>query len=207
MKKTLSILLLIASFISGFAQDAVIGDKSSTAIRLGGKQKIRSYATINNGDTMAIVHLHPVYIIEKRQFKNVFQANKYGRLVRNVKKTYPYAKIAGKKMKDYNKMIAGKSEAEKKRLMAKAEKELVDQFEKDIRNMTFTQGHILLKLIDRETGNTSYQIIKEMRGSLSATLWQSLAKVFSTDLKAEYDPDGDDKQVEEIVQLIERGEI
>ena len=91
--------------------------------------------------------------------------------------------------------------------MTKAEKELVGQFEKDIKNLTFTQGHILLKLIDRETGNSSYQLIKDMRGNLSASLWQSLARVFSTDLKAKYDPDGDDKQVEEIVLLIERGEI
>ena len=207
MKKLVFILIVLFYGQMSYAQDAVIGDSQNKAVSLAKPKKIRCYGTIVNGDTIPTVYLKPFYVIEKRKFKNSFQANRYGRLVRNVKKTYPYAKIAGKKMKDYNAMIKGKTEAEKKKLMAKAEKELVGQFEKDIKNLTFTQGHILLKLIDRETGNSSYQLIKDMRGNLSASLWQSLARVFSTDLKAKYDPDGDDKQVEEIVLLIERGEI
>lgn len=166
------------------------------------------YAKIVNGDTLPVVYLKPSWVVEKRVFKNQFQAWKYQRLVKNVKAAYPYAKIAGRKMKEYNTMLVNvKSEDEKHRVMKKVEKELKDEFEDELKDLTVTQGRILLKLIDRETGNTSYTLVKELRGTMSATFWQTLAVVFGNDLKAEYDSNGDDKQVEEIVQLIERGAI
>lgn len=170
---------------------------------------IKCYAVIIDGDTIPVVYLRkPVYCEDKRTFNNFVQRMRYNRLVHNIKIALPYAKIAGKKMKEYNVLLVNvKSEEEKHRVMKKVEDEMRKEFEKDLKNLTVTQGRLLLKLIDRETGNTSYTLVKELRGKMSATFWQALAVVFGNDLKAKYEPDGDDKQVEEIVQLIERGRI
>lgn len=129
-------------------------------------------------------------------------------MVKNVKAAYPYAKIAGRKMKEYNTLLVNvKTEDEKHRAMKKIENELRDEFEEDLKDLTITQGRILLKLIDRETGNSSYALIRDLRGSTTASFGQALALLFGNDLKAEYEADGGDKQVEQIVQLLERGAI
>ncbi|MBP5589974.1 MAG: DUF4294 domain-containing protein, partial [Bacteroidales bacterium] len=84
-------------------------------------------------------------------------------------------------------------------------KSIFKEFEGDVRKMTVSQGQILIKLIDRETQNTSYQLIKEYRGGLSAAFWQGVAKLFGTNLKATYDTYGEDSLIELIVQDIESG--
>ena len=99
------------------------------------------------------------------------------------------------------------SEKEKKKFIKEQEKIMKEQFEKDLKNLTYTQGKILIKLIDRETGHTSYTLVKELRGSLQAFFWQGIAKIFSANLKSEYDPDGADKMIEKVVQSIEKGEL
>ena len=86
-------------------------------------------------------------------------------------------------------------------------KELKSDFERDLKQLTITQGRILIKLIDRETGNTSYALVKELRGSLQAFFWQGLARLFGTNLKTEFDAAGEDAAIESIVQQIERGQL
>jgi Domain of unknown function (DUF4294) len=169
----------------------------------------RCYATVIDGDTIPLVYIRrAVWCVDDRTFKNFIQKMRYNRLVHNIKIALPYAKIAGKKMKEYNTLLVKvKSEDEKHRVMKKVEDEMRKEFEKDLKNLTVTQGRLLLKLIDRETGNSSYTLVKELRGKSSAVFWQTLALVFGNDLKAKYEPDGDDKQVEEIVRLVERGSI
>ncbi len=73
--------------------------------------------------------------------------------------------------------------------------------------MTINQGRLLIKLIDRETGKTTYSVVKDMRGSFSAFMWQSVAVMFNSSLKTEYDPQGSDKNVEEAIKLIEAGDF
>jgi len=163
---------------------------------------------IVDGDTIAYICLPVVRIYAPRIFKSDKEERKWSKLVRDVKKVYPYAVLANEKIKDYDaKLIKIDSESEKKRMMKIAEDDLKKQFEGDIRNMTYSQGKILIKLIDRETGNTSYQIVKEFRGVLSAFFWQSVARLFGANLKDEYDAAGDDKLIEEIVLLIQGGDI
>ena len=87
------------------------------------------------------------------------------------------------------------------------EKQLMDEFGKELKKLTITQGRILLKLIDRETGNTSYELLKELRGTVSAVFWQTIARLFGSDLKSQYDPQDDDFLVERVVRLIETGQI
>ncbi len=166
-----------------------------------------SYIILENGDTLPVVSLQPVNISENRTFANKREERKWSRLKRDVAKVYPYSKVAGKKLKDYNDLMVGKSEKEQSRLLKKAEAELKKEFEGDIRNMTLNQGRILIKLIDRETGNTSYGLVKDLRGSFQAFFWQSLARVFKANLKSSYDPNAnkEDKMIEDIIGSIEDG--
>ena len=123
-------------------------------------------------------------------------------------RAYPYAKISSAELilieESVSKMT---SEKEKKKFIKEQEKIMKEQFEKDLKNLTYTQGKILIKLIDRETGHTSYNLVKDLRGSLQAFFWQGIAKIFSANLKSEYDPDGADKMIEKVVQSIEKGEL
>jgi hypothetical protein len=165
-------------------------------------------ADIVNGDTVPILTLDEVTISPPYSVSIPKNPAKYTKLIRDVKKVYPYAVIAGVKLKEYNDMIiATKDEVEKKVKLKQAEEDIKTQFTDDIENMTQTQGKILLKLIDRQTGVTSYEIVKELRGSLRAIFWQTIARVFGNNLKVEYDPTGDDKAIEEIVQQIESGKL
>ncbi|MBS1569615.1 MAG: DUF4294 domain-containing protein, partial [Bacteroidetes bacterium] len=119
-----------------------------------------------------------------------------------------YAVITSKLLDEYDHDLAGISSQRDRELYLKlAETELRAEFEGDLKEMTMTQGRILVKLIDRETGHTSYELVKQLRGSFQAWMWQGLAKLFGQDLKGEYDPEGDDKVVESIVRRIENGEL
>jgi hypothetical protein len=165
-------------------------------------------AIIINGDTLPIISLSEVQIFGPVVFANKMEALYFSRLVLNVRKVYPYAKIVGAKTQEYNLMIAqAKNRKERKRLMKQAEEELKAQFEDDVKNMNEVQGEILIKLIDRETGASSYDLIKEFRGGIEAVFYQSFGRLFGYNLKSTYDPTGEDKEIEKIVVLIENGKL
>ncbi|MEI6122624.1 MAG: DUF4294 domain-containing protein [Bacteroidota bacterium] len=165
-------------------------------------------AAIVNGDTLPIVPLSEVKIYGKLIFGNKIDALQFSRTVLIVKSVYPYAKIVAVKAKEFNTMIANaNSRKEKKRLMKKAEDELMSQFEDDVKKMNDEQGSILIKLIDRETGSSSYDLIKDFRGGLVATFYQSFGRVYGYNLKSKYDPTGEDKNIEQIVVMLENGQL
>jgi len=129
-------------------------------------------------------------------------------MIRNIKKAYPYARIAAdelKKLDDY--LLTLSNDKEQKAYINQAEKEIMKRFEKDVRKLTVTQGIILVKLIDRETGRTSYQVIKELKGGFTAFFWQGIARIFGNNLKTKYDPEDQDKVMEDIILGIEAGYI
>jgi hypothetical protein len=166
-------------------------------------------AVIIDGDTVPVISLPEIKVFAPIKFKNKIEEIQFTKLMRNVKKVYPLARIAAAKMIEYNEIIEKKtySEAEKRKLMKIAEDDLKKEFEGQIRKLTFSQGKILIKLIDRETKNTSYELIAEFRGKVIASFWQSLARIFGMNLKMEYDPYGTDKDIERIVQMIENGTL
>ncbi|PID95603.1 MAG: hypothetical protein CSA94_00770 [Bacteroidetes bacterium] len=134
-----------------------------------------------NGDTTYIQTLKPFVVFQFKKRPDW----RTRRLIRNIKKAYPYAKLASQKLYEYN--VALKSipnENDRKRLMKQAESELKAEFSDELKKLTFSQGRILLKLIDRETGNTSFELVKELRGNFSAFFWQTFARVFG--LKKKY---------------------
>jgi hypothetical protein len=161
---------------------------------------------IENGDTVYTVMIDEVHIISRHTVKNPWDEKRYWRLVYNLKKVYPYAKLAKNKLIELNShFVEMKTEKEKKEYTKQVEKELKAQFEEELKNLTVTQGRLLIKLIDRETGKTSYELVKELRGNISAIFWQTLAKLFGSSLKAEYDANGSDKQIEDILIAIDQG--
>jgi hypothetical protein len=167
-------------------------------------------AQVIDGDTVPVLVLDEVTVNPpvKTETTTSLSPVKYSKLVRDVKKAYPYAVTVSIKLKDYNEALSKMTdETERKEYLKKTEKELKDEFTDDVENMTLSQGIILLKLIDRETGNSSYELVKELRGAVRAVFWQALARLFGANLKVEYDPTGDDKFIEEIVLKIENGTL
>ena len=197
-----AIFLSLGSFEMAFCQNEILGEEKNAPIQL--EQK-RFRAKIEGADTIALAQLPTCYIIEKHKFKSSSDEKRYWRLVRNVKKVLPYARLAGNKYKQLNEQLVNKTEGEKKFLMKRVEREIKKDFSKDIKNMTYTQGTILLKLIDRETSITAYDLVKELRGSFSAMFWQSVSLMFDNSLKAEYDPVGDEQEIEGIITLLDKG--
>ncbi len=119
--------------------------------------------------------------------------------------TYPYAKKAGLIMNDMNlKLSKMTSEGDRKSYIKSREKELKKEFTDPLTNLSIYQGKILMKLINRQTGNNCYDIIKEYKGGFTARFWQTVAFFFSSNLKQPYDAKGDDRQIESIVDEMER---
>ena len=172
------------------------------ALQLG---EMRVKAIVYEGDTIPFVTLQPIVCYTDRIFTSRKQKTAWDRLKYNVKIVYPYAILAAAKLKEYDRILAAMPEKDRKIYTKLAEKQLKDQFGKELENLTTTQGRLLVKLVDRETGKTTYTIVKEMRGSFSAFMWQSLALMFSSNLKDEYDAQGEDKNIEQAIRLIEDG--
>lgn len=174
----------------------------------GISQGVTTEGVVVDGDTIPIVMLDEAVITEFRKERSRKYKRKYNRFYKKVIKVYPYAKVAGDLLDEYHHRIEEiDDEKLQKKYLKKAEQELKEEFEGDLRNMTISEGIILIKLIDRETGETSYDIVKELRGSFTAFFWQGIARLFGTNLKLEYDPENEDEVIENIVLQIERGEI
>ncbi len=172
---------------------------------LGNRSVVK--ALIKDGDTIPYVALEPFRVTAYRPYQNKRLDKKFLRLKWHVEKVYPYAKVVGERLRYYNDIMVKLNEKERKILMKKVEMDLKKEFDSDMRKLTITQALILIRLIDRETKHTSYELIKELRGSFSAFFWQSLARICGTNLKMHYDPENDeeDEMIERIVQLIEDG--
>jgi hypothetical protein len=166
------------------------------------------WAEVYNGDTIPSIRFPDVYVYAEYAYKNKKQYEAWTRTKYNVKKVYPYAILAAARLKEYNLILEKMpDEKSKKAYIKKIEKELKNEFEEPLKNLTTTQGEILLKLIDRETGNTSYELVKSLRGNFQAFMWQSLARLFGSNMKAQYDPEGEDIMIERAIKLIEAGQF
>jgi hypothetical protein len=163
--------------------------------------------TINNGDTIPVVQLREVTILNW-QGLSTQEARKMTRLMKNVKIVYPYARLAGIKLGEYEEILAAAPDDNaRKKIMKQVEDELEAEYGKELRELTISQGKILLKLIDRETGSSSYDLVADLRGEFRALFYQTFARFFGLNMKIRYDPEGEDKEIEYIVRLIENGQL
>lgn len=165
--------------------------------------------TVENNDTIYIGVLPAAKVYDKLPKQKGREWRKYYRLIHNFSKVYPYALVARKLVERADSTIeaGGLKRSKREKYIDKVQKELFSVFEKPMRNLTVTQGALLMKLIERECGKSSYLIIKDYKNGMAAGFWQGIAKIFGTDLKAPYDPEGEDKATEELVKLWDDGEF
>ena len=164
---------------------------------------------VENGDTTYLEQLPPIFIFGIGGKKSEKQWQDYYKLVWRFARVYPYAMAAGEIQHKVDSVIEVNHYGmiKKDRLVESVQKQLFKNLEKSFRDMTVSQGALLMKLIDRETGQSSYSIIKEYKNGIAAGFWQGIAKLFDNDLKAPYDPMGADAQVEDLVHIWHAGEF
>lgn len=167
------------------------------------------YAQIlENGDTLLTVNLPEVDIDLMQRYNQIIETRSGRRLAVNVKKVYPYALIAREMLHEYDSLLAKESSSSARReLMKKAEDDLTARYTDELKNLNFTQGLILIRLIDRETGDSSYEVVQQLRGKFRAFFYQGFARLWGYDLKSEFDPhkNQEDDDIETIIAMIERG--
>lgn len=174
---------------------------------------IRSFSqqdTIIFLDSNLHVNLDEVKIVrcKKKRRKHYQNTRQYWRMVRNIRIVYPYAEAANETIGRLTKDLEGiESKKQRRKLIRKEYNGLMKDYKKPLMKLKISQGKLMMKLIDRETGNTSYNHLKELKGSFAAIFWQSVAAMFGSSLKAEYDPLGDDWMIEEILDRMKRGEL
>lgn len=160
--------------------------------------------TIVDGERLPWMLVPEVEITRKRIFKSPEDKARYMRLRYNVIKVLPYAQYAQNRYQQlYRDLALTGNKREQKRLVKDCEKEIKDMFNKEVKNLTISQGEILIKLIDRQTGNSSYEVVRELRGGVTAFFYQSIAKVFGHNLKNTYSPE-EDFEIENIIRSLER---
>ncbi|HEX2919735.1 MAG TPA: DUF4294 domain-containing protein [Bacteroidales bacterium] len=202
-KKLVSILLFLLPFFYGYGKAQVVTDT------LRGKEYLIQNVE-RNGVVLPEIEIKEVTVVGRpsREASRKSDYRKYERLIYNLKKVYPYALIVRGKLNEVNdQLVLLHTDRERKEFLREFEKDVFKEYEDDVRSMTITQGRLLLKLIDRETQNTSYDLIKDYRGKISAAFWQSIARIFGTNLKEQYDPFGDDALVEVLLWEIENGTL
>jgi len=166
--------------------------------------KVSAYITAS-GDTIPSGYLPPVLVETKlsRKWRD-YWAN-WTRLRNAVYVTYPYAKAASRIMNDINAKLVNVSDKKQRRAIIRSrEKELKKEFTDKLTNLSVYQGKVLMKLINRETGNNCYEIIEEYKGFVTAAFWQTVAVVFGSNLKQSYDAAGKDIDMEKIVRDVEK---
>jgi hypothetical protein len=165
------------------------------------------YGKIVDGDTIAVIPLREVNIFSWKMLDNK-EERKLTRLMKNVKIVYPYARLAGIKLAEYEGILyQAPDEKARRKIMKKIEEELDAEYGQELRDLTVTQGKILLKLIDRETGESSYNLVTEFRGEFRAVFYQAFARLFGLNMKLKYDPEDEDRDIEYIVKMIESGRL
>ena len=163
---------------------------------------------VQDGDTLYMAYLHEVWIYPPLKFKNKKQEKFYWRTVRDVKKCLPYAKSITKDMAYADEQLAQLPDQKARKKWWRAyEKQLFKKYEKDFRGMYASQGKMLMKLLDRETNKTSYDLIKQYKSKSTADFWQFIAKLFKNDLKDEYDAADKDRITERVINLVEAGQL
>lgn len=195
MKSILLIVFAMFSLIMG------ADDVSAQRYKRARAVKSMSRGIDENGDYVLYITLHEVRI-----FPRMRDINGYERMVRAVKKVYPLAIEASKRMHNLDEELAKYEKRKDQKEYTRAiEDALKEEISPVLWKMTRYEGKILLKLIDRETNHTVFGIIKDFRSGFTAGFYQMLAKLFGNDLKLEYDPDGEDAMLEEIVKYYKAG--
>jgi hypothetical protein len=198
LKHTIKVIMLLFLF------PLLLGNSKSFA-QYSVNDTINVQAFMYQGELMTLSVLSNVYVYCKLTKAQKEAIAAYNRLRNAVYVTYPYARKAGILMNEMNAHLSGITDKSiRKKYIKTREKELRKEFTTPLTNLSVYQGKVLMKLINRETGNNCYEIIKEYQGGLAAGLYQTVAFFFSTSLKQSYDPFSDDALIERFVIEVQR---
>lgn len=164
-------------------------------------------AFVRQGDTLAVMRLPEVTVRGKARRAAYYERynQRLARLDYNVRKVYPYARMAAGKINEIEAKLAKTSrESERKKIVKEEYASLINTFKAPLSKLSITQGRILIRLIYRETNESSFAHIREYKGGVNAYFWQSIALLFGNNLKADYEPYGRDAEIEEIIQKIKK---
>jgi hypothetical protein len=202
MRHFLSIII-ITVFIAGFTQKSQA--QTNGRPRLGPNDTVTVHAIFYENEWIPYSEMQVVYVTNGSYDKMVKILDEYNRLRNAVYVTYPYARTAGYVINDVNAHMQGMSKNDRKKYIKSREKELKKEFSDPLSNLSVYQGKILMKLINRQTGNNCFDLIKDYRGGLNARMYQTVAFFFGSSLKQDYDSINDktDKQIEAIVKEID----
>ena len=164
---------------------------------------------VEGNDTIYIDQIRASKVYSRLPKMKGREWRQYYRLVHNFSKAYPYALVAKKLVNEADRYIAENNlkGAKREKYISSVQKELFQVFEGQMRKLTVSQGALIMKLVDREVGKSSYNIIKGYKNRMAAGFWQGIAKMFGTDLKKPYDPEGEDKEIEDLVDIWEDGDF
>jgi hypothetical protein len=164
--------------------------------------------TVYNGDSIPDIITPPCYVYPPMTFRNEGERRAYTRLVANVKKVLPYAKLAKETlMETYEFVETLPNEKERKAHLKLVEDGIKEQYKPVVKRMSRSQGKLLIKLIYRECDQSSYELIQAFLGSFKAAYYQFFAGIFGSSLKKSYDPKGEDRDTERVVRLVESGQL
>jgi len=200
MKIRKIVILVVACLLAGFAQAHAQKHAANDTILLG--------ATVVNGDTIGMVFLPDFIELDKLPRRYAQAQKRMDELRYNVTKVYPYSIAAAEILKDVDVNLDKCADKKARKAYLKTvEKQLNTRFKGELTDLSITQGQILVRLIDRQTGKDCYSIIQDLKGGFSAVVFQSVALLFSNNLKREYDPIDRDKDIESIVKDLEASNL
>ncbi len=194
---TISFLLLMS--LPAFAQQDS-GDPTFVPTVKVGK-------TLVDGDSIQYMELSNVYVYPEPTFKNKRQQQAYMRLVRNVKKVLPIAKQVRQIIIETAEFTETLPESERKEHLKRVEASIVKEYKPQMKKLTFSQGKLLIRLVDRECNSTAYEAMQAFIGPVRSGMWQAFAWMFGASLKKGYDPEGVDRLTERVVLMVEAGQI
>ena len=195
-------------FVIGLSCWLGISESKAQSIRMNTLPEGYHRAYVEGNDTIAIFNLREVYIFPPVKFRNKREEAKYWKLVRDVKKTLPYAKMVYETLiETYEYIETLPTEKERQEHLKRMEKELFAQYKPELKKMTLSQGKLLIKLVDRQTSSTGYELVKAFMGPFKAGFYQAFAALFGASLKKQYDPTGDDALTERVILLVESGQL
>jgi hypothetical protein len=198
-------IIKLKYFVSFFVGFLSVNMNLSAQVQYGVNDTIVHEAIVYNGDTIELKTLANLFFHAQMTAAQRENAAKYNRLRNAVYVTYPFARRAGMVMNEMNEKLSGiNGRSERNKYIKSKESVLRKEFTDPLTNLSVYQGKVLMKLINRETGNNCYEIIKEYKGSLTARFYQTVAFFFNSNLKQPYNAETDDAVVEKLVMEVQR---
>ncbi len=198
---TICMLMTVCALTVGAQEEADSGNPTFVPT-------VKVSKVLRDGDSIQYMEMSNVYVYPQMTFSSKRQQNSYMRLVNNVKKTLPLAKEVRQiliETAEYLEMLP--DEKSKQEHIKRVEQSIIKEYKPKMKKLTYSQGKLLIKLINRECNSTSYEAIQAFMGPIRAGFWQAFAWAFGASLKKEYDPDGTDRLTERVVLMVEAGQL